>query len=468
MKRAAIPSVASIRELARSGELRAAAQAARDALAATPRVEPGARVELHLVAAFCAMRQGNHADAHRELALAAEAASMPKGGSALALRVAAWQAELAYFEGRYSAALEATESLVDRLEAEGDPAHAAFAMRIRIAILLARADYDAIAAIAPRAIRLASRSRDDYVRVQVLNVLGAVAFDRATSKLGQPHARAHLPSIDPSDATAMKEDASEALRLFERARKVALRANYGFAAWYVEGNIERLEILLGNSARVLPAMRKRLETLQQRGARYDEIVMRSNLAWALRSLGRHRAALHELDVALELARDTSTYNVLLEFLHYDRSVVLDALGDSAGSRVAYRRYLRLAANPPAAAGMLPSPAPTRPLEPFFLKRADRYVAERIGQALAIEDLARHCGVRWKTLQKAFAAFRGITPVAPIRNTRLDAARAALDAGACVAEVAERFAFGSVTTFSLQYRKRFGVPPSRTKRRAAAR
>jgi transcriptional regulator GlxA family with amidase domain len=117
---------------------------------------------------------------------------------------------------------------------------------------------------------------------------------------------------------------------------------------------------------------------------------------------------------------------------------------------------------------VPSAVPPRPLEPFFLKRADRYVAERIGETLAIEELARHCGVSWKTLQKAFVDSRGITPVAYVRNVRLDAARKALDEGASVAEVAGRFGFRSVTTFSLEYRKRFGVPPSRTKRRAAAR
>src|SRR4029078_479871 len=131
----------------------------------------------------------------------------------------------------------------------------------------------------------------------------------------------------------------EALRLFERARKVAERAGYHYAAWYVGGNIEKLEIVLGRADRAVPAIRRRLKILQERGAKYDEIVTRSNLAWALRTLGRHREALEEIDAALRLARDTSTYNVLLEFLHYDRSVVLDALGDSAGSRLAYRRYL---------------------------------------------------------------------------------------------------------------------------------
>jgi AraC-like DNA-binding protein len=462
-------SVSQIRELARSGEYRSAAEAAHAALAALGRRStPRKRVELHLVAAFSAMRQGNHADARRELDAATDAASAPGADTGLGLRIAVWHAELAYFEGRYSAANASIEQLVDRLEAAGDSGYAAFALRIRMAILLARADYEGVAAIADRSLRLAEASRDDYVMVQVLNILGAVSFDRATSRLRQPHMRAHLPALDAAETASMHDDAREALRLFERARVVALRAKYHFAAWYVAGNIERLEIVLGRADRALPAIRKRLKILQQRDAKYDEIVTRSNLAWALRTLGRHREALHELDVALDLARDTSTFNVLLEFLHYDRSIVLDALGDSAAAGVAYRRYLRMAGpsnGAPAAAGV--AAVPKRPLEPFFLKRADRYVAERLGEPLSIEDLARHCGVSWKTLQKAFGDFRGVTPVAHVRNTRLDAARKALDAGdATVAEVAARYGFRSTTTFSLEYRKRFGIPPSRTKRRAA--
>jgi transcriptional regulator GlxA family with amidase domain len=70
----------------------------------------------------------------------------------------------------------------------------------------------------------------------------------------------------------------------------------------------------------------------------------------------------------------------------------------------------------------------------------------------------------RTLQKAFADFRGITPVAHVRNARLDAAHRALqEEDAAVGEVAARFGFGSATTFSLAYRKRFGAPPSRSRR-----
>ncbi|HEX3057949.1 MAG TPA: helix-turn-helix domain-containing protein, partial [Usitatibacter sp.] len=67
---------------------------------------------------------------------------------------------------------------------------------------------------------------------------------------------------------------------------------------------------------------------------------------------------------------------------------------------------------------------------------------------------------------AFMEFRGVTPVAYARNVRLDLAHRALgEEDAAVADVAARFGFGSPTTFSLEYRKRFGQSPSRTRRAA---
>lgn len=472
MKRSSIaaPSIPRIWELARSGDLRGATELARDELGKLAKyASPKSHVELHLVAAFCAMRQGHHSEAMRELDAAGHAASSPEADGGLALRVDTWRAELAYFQGRYSAANEIIDRLLERLEQDRDWAYAAFALRIRIAILLARADYDGIAAQADRAVRDAEASGDAYVIVQVLNILGAFHFDCATSKLPEPHARAHLSSLDPRDAAPMEDDAREALRFFERASAVAKRGHYEFAAWYVAGNIERLEILLGRADRAVAAIRKRLKILQASGAKYDEIVTRSNLAWGLRTLGHHREALHELDVALNLARETGTTNVLLEFLEYDRSIVLAALGDTTGAQASYRRYLRMvgAWNRNArvsSIGDTPAAIPKRPLEPFFLKCADRFILEHIGEALTVEKLAAHCGVSLRTLEKTFTDFRGLTPVAHMRNMRLDQAHRVLDESeATVGKIAARFGFRSPTTFALEYRKRFGMAPSRTKR-----
>jgi AraC-like DNA-binding protein len=462
-----IRSASDLWRLAREGDLRGSIDAARRSLDG---LQSGYAtdlfVDLHLVIAFCSLRAGDYAEAARVLDVAEHAARGAGADSPAMPRVAVWRAELAYFQGRYSAAKAIVDQLVDELEQAGDRAYAAFALRIAIAILLARTDYDGIAKLASRAIHNAEASGDDYANVQILNVLGAAHFDCATSKLPEPHARAHLSALDLRDALPMKDEASSALQYFEKARHVAERGGYAFAAWYVSGNIERLEILLGRARRAIPAIRRRLRVLQQRGARYDEIVARSNLAWGLRTLGMHTEALHELDVALGIARQTGTFNVLLEFLEYDRSIVLGALGDVAASRASYRRYLRLAkgglGDPGGPGGAAPA-GPKRPLEPHFLKRADRYILDHLGERLVIGTLASQCGVGTRTLEKAFSDYRGVTPVAYVRNVRLDHAREAISGGAMsVGEVAARFGFRSPTTFANEYRKRFGVPPSRSR------
>jgi AraC-like DNA-binding protein len=455
-------------QLARSGEFRDAIATARSALDTLPPDSAAERVELHLACASCAMRQGDQASALRDLDAAAANAAQPGASANFAQRVDAWRAELAYFQGRYSDGLALVDRLLPLFERDGDAAYAAFSLRVRMAILLARGDYDGIHAVGEGAVALARASRDGYIEVQVQNVLGAAHFDRATSKLRAPHARAHLSALDPTDTVPMEEDARAALRCFEHARAAAQRSGNAFAAWYVAGNIERIQILLGNAKQAIPAIRKRLRALQVRGARYDEIVTRSNLAWGLRLLGRHREALHELDVALKLVRTTGTGNVMLEYLEYDRSIVLDALGDAAGARTSYRRYLQLvgAYNRVAHAGSagIPGGVPKRPLEPWFLKRADRFVAGRLAEAVSVQQIAAHCGVSGRTLEKAFRDFRATTPVAHVRNLRLDLAQEALREGAAsVADVAHACGFRSATTFALEYRKRFGTSPSRARR-----
>jgi AraC-like DNA-binding protein/tetratricopeptide (TPR) repeat protein len=451
---------------AREGDYRGSLDEARRALADAS--APAIVVDAHLVIAFCSIRTSDYAEASRALDAAANAATAAPDPERFARRIEAWRAELAYFQGRYSVAKDIVDGLVDCLEATGDWAHAAFALRIRIAILLARTDYEGIARTAPRAVRDAEMSGDDYATVQILNILGAAHFDCATSKLPEPHARAHLSSLDPRDTLPMQDEASRALEYFTRARSVAERAGYAYAAWYVSGNIERLQILLGHADRAIPAIRKRLRVLQQRGAKYDEIVTRSNLAWGLRTLGLHREALHELDVALSLAKSTGTFNVLLEFIEYDRSIVLAALGDAAGSRASYRRYVRLvsggAGDARAPTAVVPNVAAKRPLEPHFMKHADRVILARLHEPPAIVVLARECGVSTRTLEKAFLDFRGLTPVAYVRNARLDGARDALAGGALnVKDAAARYGFRSTTTFAAEFRKRFGVAPSRLPR-----
>ena len=164
-----------------------------------------------------------------------------------------------------------------------------------------------------------------------------------------------------------------------------------------------------------------------------------------------------------MARETGTFNVLLEFLEYDRSVVLDALGDVAAARASYRRYLTLRApwrdDARSSPGSARSDTARRPLEPSFLKRADRFAHDHLGEAFTMSALAAHCGVSLRTLEKSFMDLRGVTPVAHVRNLRLDRALQEIgDGHHSVADVASRCGFRSTTTFAIEFRKRFGASP----------
>jgi hypothetical protein len=91
--------VARVWELARAGDLRGGAVAAREQLSRSGgKATARERVELHLAAACCAMRQGHHADALRDLDLA-ELTAKP-AEPALGSRIDVWRAELAYCQRR--------------------------------------------------------------------------------------------------------------------------------------------------------------------------------------------------------------------------------------------------------------------------------------------------------------------------------------------------------------------------------
>src|SRR3954462_14086953 len=74
-------------EVARAGDFRAGAAQARDALVSLRLGERSEyRVELHLIVAFCVMRQGQLSDAHHELDTASRLAASLDSGTKLAAR----------------------------------------------------------------------------------------------------------------------------------------------------------------------------------------------------------------------------------------------------------------------------------------------------------------------------------------------------------------------------------------------
>jgi AraC-like DNA-binding protein len=104
-----------------------------------------------------------------------------------------------------------------------------------------------------------------------------------------------------------------------------------------------------------------------------------------------------------------------------------------------------------------------------VRRSIEYIDEHLAEPIAMNDLARHACVSIRSIQAGFREDLGTTPVAYIRDRRLDEVRHALMEALptdriTVASVAERWGFSNAGTFAVRYRERFGESPSRTLRR----
>ncbi len=99
-----------------------------------------------------------------------------------------------------------------------------------------------------------------------------------------------------------------------------------------------------------------------------------------------------------------------------------------------------------------------------------HIASHADACLTTADLARVAGVSVRALQDGFQRELGMSPVAYVRNVRLDRVHAELcerPAEVSITEVATRWGFFHLSRFSAQYRRRFGVLPSLTLRQALA-
>ena len=113
-------------------------------------------------------------------------------------------------------------------------------------------------------------------------------------------------------------------------------------------------------------------------------------------------------------------------------------------------------------------AAEKPIAPAAVRRAERFIEENAANAVGLTDVACATGVSARALQQAFRRFRETTPMAQLRGLRLERARRALAEtgpdGGSVTSVAAAHGFGSLSQFEVNYKARFGEPPSETLRR----
>jgi AraC-like DNA-binding protein len=98
-----------------------------------------------------------------------------------------------------------------------------------------------------------------------------------------------------------------------------------------------------------------------------------------------------------------------------------------------------------------------------VRLAQRIIAERAGDDLAMSDIARECHVTPRALQYAFRRHLDCTPHAYLRQVRLDLVHQVLRDGSVptVGDAAARYGFFNPGRFAVEYRQVFGENPGQT-------
>lgn len=106
--------------------------------------------------------------------------------------------------------------------------------------------------------------------------------------------------------------------------------------------------------------------------------------------------------------------------------------------------------------------------PRHVRRAMDYIRANAASEIALEDIAKAAHISIRALQTGFSKFKGLTPMAYLKQIRLEGAHAELcrpDGEKPIAEIARRWRFHHLGQFARDYRKAFGQAPSETRRAA---
>lgn len=129
----------------------------------------------------------------------------------------------------------------------------------------------------------------------------------------------------------------------------------------------------------------------------------------------------------------------------------------------------LTGQPHSASGQLGAP-PLR-VAPGCVRRAEEYIAAHATEPITLDDVVAAAGVPARSLYAAFESCRGTTPMAFLRERRLELARQRLlqpQVTASVAGVVRDLGLGNPGRFSAAYKQRFGESPSETLARVGKR
>jgi AraC-like DNA-binding protein len=103
--------------------------------------------------------------------------------------------------------------------------------------------------------------------------------------------------------------------------------------------------------------------------------------------------------------------------------------------------------------------------PYYIKRAEAFIKTHLRDELTVDNIAMAAGVSARSMFYGFKRWRDTTPMAQVRNMRLETARKELEksrtSGGTVSQAAVNAGFTNFSQFSKIYKARFGETPSAT-------
>lgn len=116
-------------------------------------------------------------------------------------------------------------------------------------------------------------------------------------------------------------------------------------------------------------------------------------------------------------------------------------------------------------------APAHSAAPYYVRRVETFIREHAREQIDIEDLIRAAGVSARSVYLGFRRFRDTTPMAYLKEVRLNLARQALleapvNKSMPVTGIALDCGYENPSQFSRDYRIRFRETPTQTARRAS--
>jgi transcriptional regulator GlxA family with amidase domain len=96
-------------------------------------------------------------------------------------------------------------------------------------------------------------------------------------------------------------------------------------------------------------------------------------------------------------------------------------------------------------------------------KLNAWIREHLADDLSVERLAREAAMSARNFARAYAAETGVTPAKAVERLRADAARAALERGAQIQEIARKTGFGDPERMRRAFLRLYGAPPTALRR-----